>query len=147
MAKIPSSQCRGLGFDPGQGTRSHMLQLRHSQMNTNLKKCINRPPSLVPQTQNVSVPETAHTGYAWVLPSLDAPCSQGDPLFYRRDPPTPSSSLVASPKNPAWRVEIQNFSVLCLVTQLCLTLGDLMDYSPPGSSIHGDSPGKNTGVG
>ena len=22
-----------------------------------------------------------------------------------------------------------------------------MDYSPPGSSIHGDSPGKNTGVG
>ena len=22
-----------------------------------------------------------------------------------------------------------------------------MDYSPPGSSAHGDSPGKNTGVG
>ena len=22
-----------------------------------------------------------------------------------------------------------------------------MDYSPPGSSVHGDSPGKNTGVG
>ena len=32
---------------------------------------------------------------------------------------------------------------LCLVTQLCLTLGDPMDYSPPGSSVHGDSPGKN----
>ena len=28
--------------------------------------------------------------------------------------------------------------VLCLVAQLCL--------SPPGSSVHGDSPGKNTGV-
>ena len=27
--------------------------------------------------------------------------------------------------------------------QLC----DLMDCSPPGSSVHGDSPGKNTGVG
>ena len=24
---------------------------------------------------------------------------------------------------------------------------DLMDYSPPGSSVHGDSPGKNTGAG
>ena len=22
-----------------------------------------------------------------------------------------------------------------------------MDFSPPGSSVHGDSPGKNTGVG
>ena len=22
-----------------------------------------------------------------------------------------------------------------------------MDYSPPGSSVHGDSPGQNTGVG
>ena len=31
--------------------------------------------------------------------------------------------------------------------QLCLTLCNLMDYSPPGSSVHGDSPGKNTGVG
>ena len=36
-------------------------------------------------------------------------------------------------------------AVLCLVTQLCLTLCDLMDCRPPGSS--GDSPGKNTGVG
>ena len=38
-------------------------------------------------------------------------------------------------------------AVLCLVTQSCLTLCDLMDCSPPGSSVHGDSPGKNTGVG
>ena len=36
---------------------------------------------------------------------------------------------------------------LCLVAQLCLTLCDPMDYSTPGSSVHGDSPGKNTGVG
>ena len=34
-----------------------------------------------------------------------------------------------------------------LVTQSCLTLWDPMDCSPPGSSVHGDSPGKNTGVG
>ena len=30
--------------------------------------------------------------------------------------------------------------------QLCLTLCDPMDCTPPGSSVHGDSPGKNTGV-
>ena len=29
----------------------------------------------------------------------------------------------------------------------CLTLCNPMDYSPRGSSVHGDSPGKNTGVG
>ena len=38
-------------------------------------------------------------------------------------------------------------AVLCLVTQSCLTLCDLMDCSPPGSSVHGDSLGKSTGVG
>ena len=29
----------------------------------------------------------------------------------------------------------------CSVTQWCLTLCDPMDCSPPGSSVHGDSPG------
>ena len=33
--------------------------------------------------------------------------------------------------------------MLGLVTQSCSTLCDPMDYSPPGSSVHGDSPGKN----
>ena len=37
--------------------------------------------------------------------------------------------------------------VVFLVAQLCLTLCNPMDCSPPGSSVHGDSPGKNTGVG
>ena len=39
------------------------------------------------------------------------------------------------------------FAVLCLVIQSCLTLCNLMDCSPPGSSVHGDSTGKNTRVG
>ena len=30
--------------------------------------------------------------------------------------------------------------------QSCQTLYDPMNCSPPGSSVHGDSPGKNTGV-
>ena len=37
--------------------------------------------------------------------------------------------------------------MLCLVTQSCLTFCNPMDCSPPGSSIHGYSPGKNTGGG
>ena len=36
---------------------------------------------------------------------------------------------------------------VCLVTQLCLTLCDPMNCSLPGSSVHGDFPGKNTRVG
>ena len=43
------------------------------------------------------------------------------------------------------------FSVLkgssMLVAQSCPTLCDIMGYSLPGSSVHGDSSGKNTGVG
>ena len=34
-----------------------------------------------------------------------------------------------------------------LLPQSCLTLCDLMDCTPPGSSVHEVSPGKNTGVG
>ena len=34
-----------------------------------------------------------------------------------------------------------------LVTQLCLTLCKIMGHSMPGSSVHGESPGKNAGVG
>ena len=37
-------------------------------------------------------------------------------------------------------------TVLCLVAQLCLTLCDPMNCSPPGSSVHGDSPGLNPGL-
>ena len=38
-------------------------------------------------------------------------------------------------------------AILCLLAQSCLTHCDPMDHSPPGFSVHGDSPGKNTGVG
>ena len=31
--------------------------------------------------------------------------------------------------------------------QSCLTLCNPMDWSLPGSSVHGDSPGRNTGMG
>ena len=38
-------------------------------------------------------------------------------------------------------------SVQCLLAQSCPTLCCPMHCSPPGSSVHGDSPGKNIGVG
>ena len=38
-------------------------------------------------------------------------------------------------------------AALGLVAQSCPTLCDPVDCSPPGSSVHGDSPGKNTAVG
>ena len=38
-------------------------------------------------------------------------------------------------------------NVLCLVAQSYPTLCDCIDCSPPGSSVHGDSTGNNTGVG
>ena len=34
-----------------------------------------------------------------------------------------------------------------MVVQSCPTLCKPMDCGPPGSSVHGDSPGRNTGVG
>ena len=36
---------------------------------------------------------------------------------------------------------------MCLASQLCPTLGHPGDCSPPVYSVHGDSPGQNTGVG
>ena len=36
---------------------------------------------------------------------------------------------------------------VCLVIQSCSILWDPIDCSPPGSSVHGDSSGKKTGVG
>ena len=74
-----------------------------------------------------------------------------------RDLPDPGLEP-ASPKSLASRADSLPLShggsphtrlccVLCLVAQSCPTLCNTMDCSPPGFSVHGDSPGKNTGVG
>ena len=47
-----------------------------------------------------------------------------------------------------WDVQsLQWLCAVCFISQLCLTLCDLVECSPPGSPVHGDSPGKKTGVG
>ena len=45
--------------------------------------------------------------------------------------------------------EVAFYSTWVCATLLhsCLTLYNRMDHGPPGSSVHGDSPGKNTRVG
>ena len=48
---------------------------------------------------------------------------------------------------PLLFLPLSSESYVCLVAQSCPTLCDPMDCSPPGSSVHGNSPGKNTGVG
>ena len=50
-----------------------------------------------------------------------------------------SASLFLPCKN-VHQYHFSRFHVLCLVTQSCLTLCGPMDYSLPGSSVHGDSP-------
>ena len=42
-----------------------------------------------------------------------------------------------------WKI----MSSVCLLPQSCPTLCDLMEHCLRGSPVHGDSPGKNTGVG
>ena len=55
--------------------------------------------------------------------------------------------LTSSPDPFPHILIVQALLRVCLVTQSCPTLCGPKDCSPPGSSIHGDSPGKNTGVG
>ena len=49
---------------------------------------------------------------------------------------------------PVWRtaVKLQRMCVCAKSLQSYPILCDPVDYSPPGSSVHGDSPGKNTRV-
>ena len=55
-------------------------------------------------------------------------------------------------QNMAFRLKVDHRDRSCnihlsLVAQSCLTLCNPMDYSWPGSSVHGDFPGQNTRVG
>ena len=53
----------------------------------------------------------------------------------------PGEGVPLSQSHPFWRREY------VFVTQSCPTLCDPVNCSPTGSSVHGDSPGKNSGVG
>ena len=69
-------------------------------------------------------------------------------LMIEHEPPKSTmswSTLIASTyffSSMTFRVKLK-----ASVTQSCQTLCDPTDCSPPGSSVHEDSPGKSTGVG
>ena len=54
--------------------------------------------------------------------------------------------LVSPPGIEPGLLAVKALVISHLVAQSCLILFDPMDCSPPGSSVHRDSPGKNTGV-
>ena len=62
-------------------------------------------------------------------------------------PPLFPSSGICREKCVGWQTAGLRVCVCVKLLQLCLTLCDSMDCSPPGPSVHGHSPGKNTGMG
>ena len=91
---------------------------------------------------------------AWKIPRMEEPCrllSMGS----QRVGHDWGTSLSLSPSFSfhvfflSFKVQSTSY-IQCVYAKLlhtCLTLCNPMGYSPPGSSVHGDSPGKNTGVG
>ena len=77
--------------------------------------------------------------------SLSASCQEILVGFYI-EPGVSGLPKIRAPRSVHSHIIPHSSPVLCLVTQSCLTLCNPRDYSPPGSSLHGDSPGKNTGV-
>ena len=67
--------------------------------------------------------------------------------FFTTEPPGKPAliSLSFRKKKSSWFSNTAAAAAKSL--QSCLTLSDPMDYSPPGSSVHGIFPGKRTGVG
>ena len=68
-------------------------------------------------------------------------------LSFHLYPPPPSLDYFTANTRCFSFMLSRDYAVLCLVAQLCPTLCDPMDDSLPGSSVHGESPGKSTGVG
>ena len=67
---------------------------------------------------------------------------------------TGKARRLVSPRKPPGGASPADALMLALVwcvhvklLQFCSTLWDPIDYSPPGSSVHRNSPGKNTEVG
>ena len=49
----------------------------------------------------------------------------------------PCAICPSVPDAPPRKLNSEASSLVCLVAQSCLTLCDTVDYSPPGSSVHG----------
>ena len=73
----------------------------------------------------------------------------GDPPNSGIEPTFPASLAWQADSLPLshWRNPRSTLCYYSLVAQLCLTLCNLMGCSPPGSSVHGIFPGRNTRTG
>ena len=68
-------------------------------------------------------------------------------LYHLSHQGSPRVSIKDEETEPSTLVRVVAGKLRKCVVQSCLTLCNSMDYRPPGSSVHGDSPGKSTGVG
>ena len=79
-----------------------------------------------------------------LVSSLTAPSRN---VFLKRQPETKCSTQALFCDQLNQKKTFKAMLCVCLVAQSCPTLRDPMDCSLPGSSVHRDSPGKNTEVG
>ena len=111
-------QCRGWGYlstDPRSNAYFHKKASDQTR-DTNTPKGF---AFLIPEIQ--SPPRDIFLWESWLIRSF---CGYGCCRFFERGP-----NNLATSNLPKWR-EV-------LINQSCLTLCDPMDYSPPGSSVHG----------
>ena len=74
-------------------------------------------------------------------------CTHTDPKLPRPQAPSFLFTLPSALGLANCRCSIKAQRNCCLVAKLCPTLCDPIGSSPPDSSVHGDSLGKNTRVG
>ena len=86
----------------------------------------------------------------WVLLPVSSKTVLTLSLLYHMDPPKTlfqeKSQLSQYKQNRMQRSQIIWNPHVCLVAQSCPIVCHPVGYNPPGSSVFGDSPGKNTGV-
>ena len=80
----------------------------------------------------------------WLCPP---PLDLSGPGIEPRSPTSPAFACGFFTTSTTWEAMLVMLFCAESVAQSCLTLCDPMDCSPQVSSVHGDPPGKNTGVG
>ena len=85
--------------------------------------------------------EFSRQGYRGGLP-FSAPRDLPNPEMELRSLTSPALAGGFFTTSATWEA----YTVLCFVAQSCPTLCNPVDCSPSGSSVHGDTPGKNTRV-
>ena len=100
----------------------------------------------MPRGRDLLCAEAHKSPFLSLLLYRTARSSAGFPLLclwlFSRNQPGFSASF-----QKCWCSHIGTCAVLGLISQLCLTICDSMDCSPPDFSLHGDSLGMNIGVG